>query len=415
VNDPSGAPAGPAPLAGVRVLDVSRFVSGPLCTFLLASMGAEVISVESPRTSTSRRLPPFAHPEGGSTNEYVDGAMSIPFLKRSRGKRSVALDVTRSEGSQVARALAAQSDVLVENSRSDAMTGFGLGYEQLATVNPRLVYCAISGYGYDAPERPAMDNIVQAASGVMAKTGFPDGPPVRAGITIADHASATYAALGILAALRQRDATGAGQLVDVAMIDVLTASVWDEPVDHYAAIGLPPRTGNADGRGAPINTYRCADGWISVTCTSDAQWQRVCDLMDRDDALAQWPTIRERAGAAGEIDAAMEAWTSKRPVREVEDAFLAVGLPSGRVRDPIEAAGDHNLRTRGLLTDLRHPSAPADRPSGFLGASLPISFAGRVELPPAELLGASTDAVLREIAGCSHGEIARLRAGGVIA
>ena len=131
------------------------------------------------------------------------------------------------------------------------------------------MYCAISGYGYDAPDRPAMDNIVQAASGVMAKTGFADGPPLRAGITIADHASATYAALGVLAALRQRDATGRGQLVDVAMFDVLTASVWDEPVDHYAAIGMPPRTGNADGRGAPINTYRCADGWISVTCTSD--------------------------------------------------------------------------------------------------------------------------------------------------
>ena len=407
--------APPAPLAGVRVLDVSRFVSGPLCTFLLASMGAEVISVESPRTSTSRRLPPFAHPEGGSTREYVEGALSIPFLKRSRGKRSVALDITRPEGAALVRTLAAKSDVLVENSRSDAMTSFGLGYEQLAAANARLVYCAISGYGYDAPDRPAMDNIVQAASGVMAKTGFPDGPPLRAGITIADHASATYAALGIFAALRQRDATGAGQLVDVAMLDVLTASVWDEPVDHYAAIGMPPRTGNADGRGAPINTYRCADGWISVTCTSDRQWRDVCDLIERPDAIAQWPTVRERAGAAAEIDAAMEAWTSTRPVQDVETAFLAIGLPSGRVRDPIEAVDDAQLRARGLLGDLHHPSAPADKPSGFLGASLPIAFSGRVDLPPAELLGTSTDAVLRDLAGCDDAELARLREAGVIA
>jgi len=189
-----------------------------------------------------------------------------------------------------------------------------------------------------------MDNIVQAASGVMAKTGFPDGPPLRTGITIADHTSATYAALGILAALRQRDATGRGQLVDVAMIDVLTASVWDEPVDHYAAIGMPPRTGNADGRGAPINTYRCADGWISVTCTSDRQWQSLCDLMTRDDVLASWPTIRERAAGAAQIDEAVEAWTSARAVRDVETAFLAIGLPAGRVRDPIEAASDERLR-----------------------------------------------------------------------
>jgi crotonobetainyl-CoA:carnitine CoA-transferase CaiB-like acyl-CoA transferase len=405
---------GAAPLAGVRVLDVSRFVSGPLCTFLLASMGAEVISVESPRVSTSRRLPPFAHPDGGSTTDYVEGALSIPFLKRSRGKRSVALDITRSEGASLVRTLVTRSDVLVENSRSDAMDGFGLGYERVASLNARLVYCAISGYGYDAPDRPAMDNIVQAVSGVMAKTGFADGPPVRAGITIADHASAAYAALGILAALRQRDATGKGQLVDVAMLDVLTASVWDEPVDHYAAIGMPPRTGNADGRGAPINTYRCADGWISVTCTSDTQWQRLCDLMQRDDVLARWPTIRERAGAAREIDAAVEAWTSTRPVRDVEDAFLAIGFPAGRVREPIEAATDEHLRARGLLTELHHPSAP-DRGSGFLGAALPIAFSGRVELPPAELLGTSTDAVLRDLAGCSDDDLTRLRAEGVIA
>ncbi|MGO9872967.1 MAG: CaiB/BaiF CoA transferase family protein [Acidimicrobiia bacterium] len=405
----------PAPLAGVRVLDVSRFVSGPLCTFLLASMGAEVISVESPRASTSRRLPPFAHPDGGNTHDYVEGALSIPFLKRSRGKRSVALDVTHPRGASLVRTLTMRSDVFVENSRSDAMASFGLGYEQLALENPRLVYCAISGYGYDVPDRPAMDNIVQAASGVMAKTGFADGPPLRAGITIADHASATYAALGILAALRQRDATGRGQLVDVAMLDVLTASVWDEPVDHYAAIGMPPRTGNADGRGAPINTYRCADGWIALTCTSDRQWQQLCDLMERDDALTAWPTIRERAGAKEQIDAAVQAWSQTRPVREVEAALLAIGFPAGRVRDPIEAAADQHLRDRGLLSELRHPGAPADRPSGFLGAALPISFTGRVELPPAELLGASTDAVLGEVGGCDDDDLAQLRADGVIA
>ncbi len=410
-----GAPAVPAPLAGIRVLDVSRFVSGPLCTFLLASMGAEVLAIESPRSSTSRRLPPFAHPDGGSTREYVDGAMSIPFLKRGRGKRSVGLDITRPEGARIARVLAERSDVFVENSRSDAMREFGLAYEQLAGINRRLVYCAISGYGYDAPDRPAMDNIVQAASGVMAKTGFPDGPPLRAGITIADHMSATYGALGVVAALRQRDATGTGQLVDVAMLDVLTASVWDEPVEHYASVGMPPRTGNADGRGAPINTYRCADGWISVTCTSDRQWQRMCDLMDRDDARTRWPTIRERAAAAPEIDAAMEAWTSTRPVREVESALLAIGFPAGRVRDPIEAVDEPRLLERGLLRELRHPNAPAGKPSGFLGPQLPIVFAGRVELPPAEAFGTSTDEILREVGGCTDDDLARLRAEGVIA
>jgi crotonobetainyl-CoA:carnitine CoA-transferase CaiB-like acyl-CoA transferase len=199
------------------------------------------------------------------------------------------------------------------------------------------------------------------------------------------------------------------------MYDVLTASVWDEPVDHYAAIGMPPRTGNADGRGAPINTYRCADGWVSVTCTSDRQWQQLCDLMGRADVLEQWPTIRERAAAARDIDAAVEGWTTSRPVREVEAAFLQIGMPAGRVRDPIEAADDAALRARGLLTELRHPDAPEDTPSGFLGPTLPIAFAGRVDLPPAESLGASTDSVLRELAGCSDDDLAQLRTAGVIA
>ena len=136
--------------------------------------------------------------------------------------------------------------------------------------------------------------------------------------------------------------------------------------------------------------------------------------MDRDDAAIRWPTIRERAGAAAEIDAAMEAYTSTRPVAEVEAAMLAIGMPAGRVRDPVDAATDPELRARGLLTELRHPSAPADRPSGFLGAQLPIAFAGRVDLAPAELLGTSTDAVLRELAGCDDAELARLRSAGVI-
>jgi formyl-CoA transferase len=260
-----------------------------------------------------------------------------------------------------------------------------------------------------------MDVIVQAVSGAMAKTGFPDGPPLRAGITIADHTTATFAALGIVAALRQRDLTGKGQLVDVAMLDVLTALVFDEPVDHYAATGVPVRTGNADARGAPINAYRCADGWVAVTCTSDGQFERLCGLMGQPELLTRFPDVRARAGGARELDAAIEAWTATRPAREVEQALVAIGFPAGRVRDPIEAAADPAVQSRELLEELRHPDAPLDRPSGFLGARLPIVFAGRVPLPAAERFGASTDAVLLELAGCDDAELARLRTAGVIA
>ncbi len=254
-----------------------------------------------------------------------------------------------------------------------------------------------------------MDNIVQAASGVMAKTGFADGPPLRAGITIADHTSATYAALGVLAALRQRDASGRGQLVDVAMFDVLTASVWDEPVDHYAAIGMPPRTGNADGRGAPINTYRCADGWISVTCTSDDQWQRRV----RRSWIAPTRSSGGRRSASARAARPRSTPRWKRGRRRAGRArskprSSAIGLPAGRVRDPIDAADDANLRA-ARAAHRAAPSRRAGRPAERVSSARRCrsSFAGRVDLPPAELLGTSTDAVLRELAGCDDDDAAR--------
>jgi crotonobetainyl-CoA:carnitine CoA-transferase CaiB-like acyl-CoA transferase len=405
------------PLAGVVVLDLSRFVSGPLCTFFLASLGADVLAVEDVAPSPSRRLPPFAHPDGGPTTDFVDGAMSVPFLKRGRGKRSVAIALGTDEGKELVRTLAATADVLVENARPGALAAsFGLGYDDVAATNPAIVYCSISGYGHHGPAtaKPAMDMAVQAASGLMAKTGFADGPPLRAGIAIGDHVAASFAALGIVSALRQRDRTGRGQHVDLAMLDVLTALVWDEPVDHYAAIGMPVRTGNADPRGAPINAYECADGWVAVTLSSDEQWRGLGAVMGRAELVEQFPSVRERARHAAEVDAAVGAWTSTKPAEEVERAFLDLGIAAARVRDPIAALDDPHLAARGLLEPLFHP-ASGGTPSGFSGPRLPIAFAGRAEtLPPAEALGASTDAVLRA-AGVDDARLADLRRRDVVA
>jgi crotonobetainyl-CoA:carnitine CoA-transferase CaiB-like acyl-CoA transferase len=402
-------------LEGVTVVDVSRFVSGPLCTFYLASLGAEVLAIESPVPTASRRLPPLADPAGGATTDAVDGAIAMPFLKRARGKRSLGIDITHSDGRRLVAALAEGADVFVENSRPGAMDGFGLGYGDLSSANRRLVYASISGYGQGGPDpdRPAMDNIVQAASGFMARTGFADGPPLRAGTTIADHSTATFAALGIVAALHERERTGRGQLVDVSMLDVLTSFVWDEAVDHYAVRGLPLRSGNADARGAPINTYRCADGWVSATGTSDAQWRALCEGMGRPELADEYPDQRSRAAAARAVDAAIEAWSSTRPAADVEATMLAARMPAGRVRTPLEAAADPQVEARGLLEPLRHPDAA--EPSGFLGPRLPISFAGRADdLTPAEVLGTSTRAILRERVGCDDDELARLHEAGAI-
>lgn len=404
------------PLAGVRVVDVTRFVSGPLSTFFLASMGAEVISVERPGGEQSRLLAPFGRPEGGSSSTPVDGGMSVPYLKRGRGKRSVAVALDDAEGRALVRRLAGVADVFVENSRPGVMERLGLGYAALGAENPRLVCASISGYGQRGPRAgaPAMDQAVQAASGLMAKTGFPDGPPVRTGAAVADFSSAAFAALGVLGALRQRDQSGRGQHVDLSMLDVLTALVWDEPVDHYAASGMPVRTGNADPRGAPINVYPAADGWVAVTLTTSEQWKQLVVLMEKPEWAETLPTIRERAQHGAEIDDAFAAWSHRLPAVEVERLLVEIGIPAAVVRDPVAARDDEQLEYRALLEPLHHPDA--SEPSGFLGPRLPIAFEGRAEhLPPAEHLGTSTDAVLTDWLGLNASELANLHATGVIA
>jgi crotonobetainyl-CoA:carnitine CoA-transferase CaiB-like acyl-CoA transferase len=406
----------PLPLGGIRVVDVTRFVAGPLATFFLASMGAEVIAVERPGGETSRLLPPFATPDGGSSPTPVDGAISMPYLKRGRGKRSVSIALDHADGRALVARLAARADVFVENSRPGVMTRLGLGFGALAAANPRLVYASISGYGQSGPRAgaPAMDQAVQAASGLMAKTGFADGPPIRTGAAVGDFASAAFAAMGVVAALRQRDATGRGQHVDLSMLDVLTALVWDEPVDHYADAGMPVRTGNADPRGAPINVYETSDGFVAVTTTTNEQWAQLVRILGRPEWATSLPTIRDRAGHGAEIDGAFEAWSRTLPSADVERLLIDIGIAASAVRDPVAARDDPQLAHRGLLEPLRHPSAPT--PSGFLGPRLPIDFAGRVaQLPPAEPLGASTDAVLGAWLDLDASELAPLRAAGVIA
>ena len=260
-----------------------------------------------------------------------------------------------------------------------------------------------------------MDMAVQAASGLMAKTGFPDGPPVRTGIAIGDHVAASFGALGVVAALRQRDTTGRGQHVDLAMLDVLTALVWDEPVDHYAAIGMPVRTGNADPRGAPINVYACTDGWVAVTLSSDEQWRGLCAVMGRADLVERFPTVRERARGAAEVDGAVAVLgRDAAPRPRSSAAFLDLGIAAARVRDPIAARDDPQLARARSARTAAPPGAAAERRAGSSGRGCRSRSTGRVDtLPPAEALGASTDAVLRE-AGVDAAELAVLRHAGVL-
>jgi crotonobetainyl-CoA:carnitine CoA-transferase CaiB-like acyl-CoA transferase len=405
------------PLSRIRVLDLGRIVTGPLCSFFLASLGAEVIRIDPPGGSIDWRFPPFAGPGGMHGGPRGERDLSLVAMRRGRGKKSITLALDREQGREVFRRLVAASDVLVENFRPGVMEALGLGYPALSALHPGLVYCAISAFGQDGPyrDRAGMDLVVQAMSGLMAKTGFPDGPPTKVGVTIGDQVPAILAVAGILAALRQRDRDGAGQLVDVSMMDALVSMVWDEPVDLYRRRGMPERSGNVDPRGVPINTYRTRDGWITMVLASDAQWPRLCALIGRP----EWGDDPEfaqglRVAHAREIDHAIERWTSARSTDEAEALCVAEGLPVGAVRPPWSAKDDPQVAARRMLEPLRHPD-PGAPPTGFLGARLPIVLSETpLETAPAEPLGASTERVLAAVAGLPPAEIARLREQGVI-
>ncbi|MCH2170202.1 CoA transferase [Myxococcota bacterium] len=402
------------PLEGLRVLDLTRVVSGPTCCFYLAALGAEVIRIEGPEGDVTWRVPPFVGPDG--VHRGPRGEQDIPLspLRRGRGKRNVVLDLKEEEGREIFRRLVEKSDALVENFRPGVLESLGIDYPALEAINPRLVHCSITGYGHDGPyrERPSMDLVVQAVSGIMSKTGFPDGPPTKIGVTIGDQVPGIFAALGVVSALRQRDAEGRGQFVDVAMLDSLIALMWDEPIDHYADVGLPERAGNSDPRGSPIGTFETTDGWVAVVSVGDAQWQRMIELIDRLDLMEFATDPRGRGDYRETIDAALAAWTKTRTSDEVVAALTGIGMASGKVQPAGVGKTDPQVQHRKSLAPLRHPDL--DDPTPYWGPALPMRMS-RADLnpAPAEHLGQSTDAVLREILDLSDEEIADLRARGI--
>jgi len=402
------------PLEGIRVLDASHVVSGPVCCWLLAALGAEVIRVEPPGGDVTWRTLPFVGPDGVHRGPRRARDIAISPLRRGRGKRSVVLDLKREEGRALFRRLAARCDVLVENSVPGAMERLGLDYASLAPECPRLVYCSISGYGHEGPyrDRPSMDLVVQAVSGLMAKTGFPDGPPTKVGATVGDQVPAIYAALGVLAALRQRERDGRGQRVDVAMLDSLLALLWDEPIDVFEEQGLPERVGNGDSRGAPLDVFPSADGWVALVLSHDAQWAALCDEMGRPELAARWPDLGARIAARDAVNESVAQWCRTLPSDAICAKLLALGVPAGPVRSPYAARRDPHVAQRGALVALRHPDL--DEPTRFLGPALPIRFSRAQSAgTPAEPLGASSESVLRELLGIEDAEIAKLRAAGV--
>lgn len=394
-----------APLTGITVLDLTRVLSGPYCTMLLADMGARVIKIEQPGRGDDTRHwgPPFV------------GGESAYFLSINRNKESVTVNFKHPEGRRLVERLALRADVVVENFRPGTLDEIGLGYQALSARNPRLVYCAISGFGLTGPERDraGYDAVVQAESGLMSITGPEDGPPYRLGVAVADLVAGLFAAQGILLALWARQRTGRGQLIDVSMLDSTMALLTYQAELYLAAGQVPRRMGNRHPTIVPYETFEATDGEFVVAVGNDGQWRRFCEVTGLA-ALAsdpQFATNPARVEAYSRLRPLLAARLKTRPKAEWIARLTAAGVPCGAVRRIDEALTCAQARAREMVVEATHPSIG---PLRLLGVPVKLSETpGAVRLPPPRL-GEHTDAVLARDLQLDDAEIARLRRAGVI-
>ena len=404
------------PLAGLRVLDLSRVLAGPWCSQMLADMGAEVIKIERPGRGDDTRSwgPPYVKDRDGQ--DTPDAAY---FFATNRGKKSVTVDFTRPEGQALVRELAAVSDVLIENLKVGDLARYGLAYEDLSAINPRLVYCSITGFGQTGPlaSRPGYDFIIQAMGGLMSVTGErddrPGGGPQKLGIAYADLTTGMHAAIGVLAALVQRGVSGRGQYIDLALLDVQVASMAVMAMNWFIGGKVPGRYGNAHPNIVPYEVFAAADGPLVLAVGNDAQFARLCEVAGAADLAADERFVRNagRVRHREELVARLAAIFATRPAQAWEDALCAVGVPCGRINDIAQVFEQPQVRARGMKISLDHPAAG---PVPLVGSPLRFSDTPvEYRLPPPRL-GEHTDAVLAGLLGKSAGEIAALRTAGVV-
>ncbi|WP_206811563.1 CaiB/BaiF CoA transferase family protein [Paradesulfitobacterium ferrireducens] len=407
------------PLEGITILDATTFLSGPYATLLLAGMGARVIKVEQPKSGDPSRIsPPFAGKNGAAAKPLDKEDLSFGMLKRGRNKESITLNLKHEKGKEIFRELAKRVDVVVENFRPGTMDKLGVGYDVLKVLNPGLIYCSLSGFGLSGSYRdlPAFDIVVQAMSGLMSINGMPDSAPVKTGVIMGDLAGGMFSALGILGALRYRDLTGKGQLVETSMLDALLALILDEAPDFWASEGHSVRMGNRLLRLTPFNSYPTLDGYIVIASGNDQHWERLLKAMEREDLMgdSRFNNQPQRTANADGVDAIISAWSSTMTTQDAVNILIQYEVPSGPVRDVIDVLKDQELIKRGTLVDIQHPTAGTIK--GFKAWGYPIKFseaeAGFDQLAP--FLGANNKEVYRDLLGLTDAEIEELRANKVI-
>ncbi len=351
------------PLAGLKVVELARILAGPWAGQTLADLGAEVIKVEAPEGDDTRRWgPPFIDRDGDRSAAY--------FHACNRGKRSVIADFRTEEGQALVRDLVRDADIVIENFKVGGLKKYGLDYDSLRAVNPRIIYCSITGFGQDGPyaHRAGYDYIIQGMGGLMSVTGDPEGQPQKVGVAVSDIFTGVYAATAILAAIHQRAATGTGQHIDMALLDV-TVAVMANQAMNYLATGRPPgRIGNAHQNLVPYAVFDCADGWIILATGNDAQYRRLCVILGVAQ-MGDMPEYRTNADRIANRVALTERLTARTRLWKKADLLAACeaeGVPAGPINDLSEVFADPQVAARGMRIE----------PDGVPGVRAPFRFSG---------------------------------------
>ena len=396
------------PLKDVKVFDLTRVLAGPTCVQMLADLGADVIKIEKPGSGDDTRG--FAPPFMPGTKE------SAYFVGANRNKRSVTLDIAKAEGQEIALKLIAQSDILVENFKVGALAKYGLGYGQLREKFPGLIYCSITGFGQTGPyaERPGYDSLIQAMGGVMSLTGEPDGQPQKVGIPLADLFAGLYGCIGILAALRHRDATSRGQQIDIGMLDTHVAWLANQGMNYLATGENPPRLGNQHPNIVPYQVFPTGDGYVVLSIGNDPTFKRFCESFGLDDLPAD-PRFATNAARVENRQLVTDTLTpvmKTRTTAEWVERLEALKIGCGPINTLREVFADPQAQARGVVVHMPHAATP----TGVDVIANPVRLSETppdYRLPP-PLLGQHTDEVLSERLGLDGAQLAVLRANDVI-
>jgi crotonobetainyl-CoA:carnitine CoA-transferase CaiB-like acyl-CoA transferase len=405
----------PGPLSHIKVLDLSRVLAGPWAGQLLADLGAEVIKVERPGAGDDTRGwgPPFLKNKDGSESRE-----SGYYLAVNRNKRSITISMEKPEGQEIIRKLAATSDIVLENFKVGTLARYGLGYDDLKKINPRLIYCSITGFGQDGPiaQNAAYDFLIQGMGGLMSITGEADGRPgagpQKVGIPIIDLMSGMYGAVSVLAALANREITGKGDYIDLAMLDIQTAVLSNQAMNYLLSGRVPKRQGNRHPNIMPQDVFKCADGQVVLAVGNDGQYAKMCEALKHPELaidsryLKNADRVRNKETLLPLIEEIFSKWTRA----DLCAAMDAVGVPCGPINSIDEVFDIPQVKHRGMRMDLPHPASgtvpSVANPMKFKEA--PIEYR---RAPP--MLGADSDEILHEL-GLVNDEIAKLREQGVV-